>query len=124
MKFLGFVSDAELKRLYQQCDVFAVPSNYESFGLVFIEGMSWGKPVIGGRAGGMPEVIADGKTGFLVDPGDVAGFAAALGQLCRDQGLRTRMGQAARQHTVENFDRSCMAANMADFVDRVVLARG
>ncbi|MBT7301795.1 MAG: glycosyltransferase family 4 protein [Victivallales bacterium] len=124
VKFLGFVSDAELKRLYQQCDVFAVPSNYESFGLVFIEGMSWGKPVIGGRAGGMPEVIADGKTGFLVDPGDVAGFAAALGQLCRDQGLRTRMGQAARQHTVENFDRSCMAANMADFVDRVVLARG
>ena len=121
VKFLGFVSDAELRRLYQTCDVFAVPSNYESFGLVFVEAMAWGKPVIGGRAGGMPEVIAEGETGFLVDPGDVAGLTAALGQLCRDRELRIRMGQAARQRAVGHFGRSCMAANLAAFVDETVV---
>lgn len=116
VKFLGFVPDDELRRLYQTCDIFAVPSNYESFGLVFLEAMSWGKPVVGCRAGGMPEVIAEGETGFLVEPGDVAGLGACLARLCRDADLRARLGQAARQRACTLFDRSRMAEGMAALV--------
>ncbi|MBT7300703.1 MAG: glycosyltransferase family 4 protein [Victivallales bacterium] len=116
VKFLGFVPEDELRRLYQQCDVFAVPSNYESFGLVFLEAMAWGKPVIGCRAGGMPEVIADGETGFLAEPGDVSGLGTMLARLCGDRDLRARLGAAARRRAVEHFDRARMAARMATFV--------
>jgi glycosyltransferase involved in cell wall biosynthesis len=123
VKFLGFVPDDELLRLYQQCDIFAVPSNYESFGLVFLEAMSWGKPVIGCRAGGMPEVIADGETGYLLEPGDVAGLAALLARLCRDGDARERLGRAARQRAVGLFDRSRMAANMASLVAEVTAGK-
>ncbi len=120
VKFLGFVPDDELRRLYQQCDIFAVPSNYESFGLVFLEAMAWGKPVIGCRAGGMPEVIADGETGFLLEPGDVPGLGATIARLCRDEPLRQRLGQAARQRAVTLFDRSRMAANMVALLTEMV----
>lgn len=116
VKFLGFVPDDELRRLYQRCDVFAVPSNYESFGLVFLEAMAWGKPVIGCRAGGMPEVIADGETGFLLEPGDVPGLGVTIARLAQDESLRQRLGQAARQRAVALFDRSRMAANLAALV--------
>ena len=116
VKFLGFVSNAELRRLYQECDIFAVPSNYESFGLVFLEAMSWGKPVIGCRAGGIPEVIADGETGFLIEPGDVAGLGELISRLSQDPDLRARLGEAARRRAVTLFDRARMAANMAALV--------
>ena len=117
--FLGFVPDDELRRLYQECDVFAVPSNYESFGLVFLEAMSWGKPVVGCRAGGMPEVVADGETGFLVEPGDVAGLGDALARLCADPDLRARLGQNARRRAVEHFARSRMAADTLALLNEV-----
>jgi glycosyltransferase involved in cell wall biosynthesis len=116
VRFLGFVSDEEVQRLYQQCDVFAVPSNYESFGLVFLEAMSWGKPVVGCRAGGMPEVIADGETGFLVEPGDVAGLGDLLARLCRDAGERQRLGDAARRRAVQHFSRARMAEQTVELL--------
>lgn len=74
--FTGFIDDRELERELNECRLFALPSRKEGFGLVFLEAMAHGRPCLGARAGGVPEVIAP-ETGVLVDYGDVAGIAAA-----------------------------------------------
>jgi glycogen synthase len=79
--FAGEVSDAQLESHLQACDIFVAPSRYESFGLVFLEAMMFGKPVVGCRAGGMSEVIEEGVTGLLAEPGDVASLVSAIGAL-------------------------------------------
>ena len=67
VSFLGSVHDDRLQELYQSCDVFALPSKGEGFGIVFLEAMRYGKPCIGGNHGGTPEVIQHGQDGYLVD---------------------------------------------------------
>jgi len=74
--FLGFVSDAELKRELGACRLFALPSQKEGFGLVFLEAMAHGKPCIGTRDGGIPEVLTP-ETGDLVNYGHVPALAAS-----------------------------------------------
>lgn len=95
VQFLGRISDLELQRRYSSCDLFALPSAKEGFGIVFIEAMAHGKPCIGGNRGGTPEVIDHGETGFLVDPQDANGLAGAILELYRDPALRQRMGRRA-----------------------------
>jgi glycogen(starch) synthase len=68
--FAGEVADSELEAQLERCEVFVAPSRYESFGLVFLEAMMFGKAVVGCRAGGMMEVIDEGVTGLLAEPGD------------------------------------------------------
>jgi glycosyltransferase involved in cell wall biosynthesis len=68
--FHGAVSDAALARFYAACDVFVAPSLLESFGLIFLEAMQYAKPVVGCRAGGVPEIVRDGVDGLLVEPGE------------------------------------------------------
>jgi len=107
--FAGFVSDEELARHYAECDLFVVPSQYESFGLVFLEAMARGKPVIGCRAGGMIEVIADGETGYLVPVNDTDALVERMVALLRDDELRLRLGRAARKRVEEQFSAVLMA---------------
>lgn len=76
VEFTGFLPDAELQRELRDCTVFALPSRKEGFGIVFLEAFAHGKPCIGARAGGIPEVI-DEDTGFLVDYGDEIALADA-----------------------------------------------
>jgi len=78
--FLGPVDDTALAAEYAACDLFALPSRREGFGLVYLEAMAYGKPCIGARAGGVPEVITD-SVGQLVEYGDLAGLAAAVSDL-------------------------------------------
>lgn len=109
VSFLGFVEAGELVRQYQSCDLFVVPSQYESFGLIFLEAMARGKPVIGCRAGGMVEVIADGETGYLLPVGDTDALVDRVVGLLRDEELRRRMGRAARRRVEERFSAEVMA---------------
>ena len=113
VNFLGFISSEELERHYQKSDVFVVPSVYESFGLIYVEAMKYGKPVIGCWAGGIPEVIDEGKTGFLVEPNDEQGLAEKVITLLKDEGLRRQMGAQARRHCEEKFSRQRMASDTA-----------
>ena len=76
VEFLGFVNDKRLADEMRECRLFALPSKKEGFGLVFLEAMAHGRPCLGARAGGIPEVITE-ETGVLVDYGDVPGIAAA-----------------------------------------------
>jgi glycosyltransferase involved in cell wall biosynthesis len=100
---LGRVTSNTLAALYRRCHVLVAPSRYESFGLIYIEAMSHAKPVIGCRAGGVPEVIQQGVTGLMAEPGDVASLIACMRTLASDADLRRRMGEAARLDFLTRF---------------------
>ena len=113
VRALGRVSAPERDALYRNCDVLVAPSRYESFGLIYPEAMAHGKPVIGCRCGGVPEVVKDGITGLLAEPGDVASLVAAMVRLARDPNLRNQMGEAGRADFVSRFSAAQMAMNSA-----------
>ncbi len=103
IRFLGRQPDAVLRRLYARCGVFAMPSAKEGFGIVFLEAMARAKPVIGGNAGGTPEIVIEGETGFLVNPESVEEIADRLGRLMADAGVRQRLGAAGRRRLEAEF---------------------
>jgi phosphatidylinositol alpha-1,6-mannosyltransferase len=101
--FLGRVSEAVLAECYRRADVFVMPSQAEGFGIVFLEAMQQGVPVVAADSGGTPEVVADGETGLLVPYGDHAALADRLVRLLEDAPLRAAMGEAGRRRVTENF---------------------
>ncbi len=107
--FLGDRTDAV--GLASQFDVFAMSSDYEGSPLALIEAMWWSRPVVATRVGGMPEMLADGEAGLLVEPGSPEAFGQALARLLGDAQLRSELGSraAARAHDVYGFDR-CVEA--------------
>ncbi len=107
--FHGEVDDTALRGFYAACDIFAAPSRFESFGLIFVEAMMFARPTIGCRAGGMPEVIAEGETGLLAEPGDVASLQHCLASLLADPALRARLGEAGRRRYEQYFTPERMA---------------
>jgi glycosyltransferase involved in cell wall biosynthesis len=98
---LGFVPHAELERLYARAAVVVLPSYREGLPLCVIEAMAHGRPVVASAVGGIPELVRDGETGFLVEPGDVAGLRAAIQRLLADPELRRRLGRAGRERAIE-----------------------
>jgi hypothetical protein len=102
-QMVGFVNDAARNRLYQACDVFVAPSLYESFGLVHLEAMAYGKPVIACRTGATPELVEDRATGILVPAQNASALADALITVGRDTALRLRMGESGRQRMQQFF---------------------
>ncbi len=100
-------------------DLFLLPSESESFGLAALEAMSCEVPVIATNAGGLPEVVVDGETGFLCDVGDVEGMAAAALRLLQDEDLRKTMGAAARRRAVEVFSQDAVVQRYRAIYDRV-----
>jgi glycosyltransferase involved in cell wall biosynthesis len=102
VRFHGWTDGAALSRLYQRCVAVVVPSAWpEPFGLVALEAMAHGKPVIATAVGGLPEVVLDGLTGFLVPPFDEVRLAERLSQLAADERLACRMGETGRARVVE-----------------------
>jgi len=101
--FLGELSYPELAACYSACEIFALPSRSEGFGLVYLEAMACGKPVIGGVQGGAPEVIQDGVTGYLVPHGDAVQLATSIETLLADPALGKEMGARGRQRVEYEF---------------------
>lgn len=108
VKFVGAVSDQELSVLYASSQIFALPSRArtgpnpegEGFGLVFCEAGAAGLPVVAGRAGAVPEVVIDGRTGILVNPESPEEVAAAILRLLRDPELARRLGDAGHERAL------------------------
>jgi glycosyltransferase involved in cell wall biosynthesis len=114
VQFVGTAADAELPGLYRSASVMAMPSVErtcygrairvsELLGLVALEAMASGTPVVASSVGGLPEVVEDGVTGFLVPPGDVRALRERLDQLLRDPSLAQRLGANARERVLERF---------------------
>jgi glycosyltransferase involved in cell wall biosynthesis len=96
--FLGEVPcDGEVRREYLGADVFCLPSRQEGFGIVFLEAMAAGLPIVAVRAGAAPEVAAEGEAALLAPPGDTAALAGALIRLLRDAELRARLSEGGRK---------------------------
>jgi L-malate glycosyltransferase len=100
-------------------DVFLLPSEQESFGLAALEALSCGVPVIASRAGGLPEVVDDGETGFLFPVGDVDAMAHAAVLLLTDSERRAAMSEAARRAAVERFGQAAVVAQYRAIYERV-----
>jgi len=99
--FLGWRADAPA--IFAALDVLLAPSRWEGFGLVFLEAMALGVPVISTRVSAIPEVIADGETGWLVPPDDPAAIAGALRAALADPDERCRRGEAGRARLESQF---------------------
>jgi glycosyltransferase involved in cell wall biosynthesis len=100
--FTGGIEHERLPGYYAAADVFCLPSHHESLGIVNIEAMATGVPVVSTRIDAIEEYLDDGENGLLVSPGDTDELAAALGRLIGDPALRDRLGQAGRR-TAESY---------------------
>ncbi|HXX15006.1 MAG TPA: glycosyltransferase family 4 protein [Candidatus Eremiobacteraceae bacterium] len=101
--FLSGLTDAELSACYAAAELFALPSRGEGFGMVYLEAMARGKPVIGGAHGGAPEVIRDGVTGYLVQHGDTVQLATSIDALLSNPELAREMGRRGRERVENDF---------------------
>jgi glycosyltransferase involved in cell wall biosynthesis len=99
----GRVDDALLHALYETCDVFVHATRYEGSSLVTLEAMAHARPVVATRAGGIPDKVVPGETGWLVEPGDVEGLAAALRASAEDSARRARYGRAGLERVEAGF---------------------
>ena len=110
VRFLGHVPQALLPTLYASSTTFVLPSLFgESFGIVLLEAMSAGLPVVASRVGGVGEIVEDGVTGLLVEPGDIAGLAAALIEILSQPQRARSMGAEGRREVVSRFAWSVVA---------------
>ena len=113
--FAGQVSDADLQRHYAQADLFVAPSLFESFGLIYLEAMQHGVPVVGTDVGGVPDVVADGVHGRLVPPDDPAALTAVLDALMGDDEARARLAAGARHAGAEGSHVAMAARYLAEY---------
>ena len=114
VQFRHGVSDAELVDLYEKCIAFVLPSGKEGFGIVFLEAMYFGAPVIAAAEKGALDVVKDGETGLLVPYGDSVSLRAAIERVCEDSALRERLQANGRStvtadgvFTFERFTQRC-----------------
>jgi glycosyltransferase involved in cell wall biosynthesis len=114
VRFLGAVPDSDLPALYRQAQVLALPSVHrtcygreiavsELLGLAAVEAMASGTPVVASALGGLPEVVDDGVTGFLVEPGNVEELRARLAEVLADRRLAERLGRNGRERALATF---------------------
>jgi glycosyltransferase involved in cell wall biosynthesis len=104
-----------------EADIVVVPSRFEGFGLTALEGMALGRPVLATTAGGLPEVIEHGVSGWLVPPNDPAALAQGLANLLGDVPLRARLAAAGRQRAQEKFSLAAIAAQLRSIYEEAIL---
>lgn len=117
----GFIPEEELKKFYSICDIFIMTSRYlknkksiEGFGLTFLEANSFGKPVIGGNTGGIPDAIVDGETGLLVDPENVQEISESIIKLLSDKELSLRLGENGKERVSNSFTWERIVGNLRE----------
>jgi len=95
--FVGYLTGKELATAFASADAFIFPSRSETLGLVLLEAMAAGCPVVAARSGGIPDIVTDGVNGYLFDPSDELGAVAATERLLSHRAERESLRQKARQ---------------------------
>ncbi len=119
LHYLGFRADTE--RVIAAADVVVCSSHFESYGMVNIEAMASGKPVVSTNTGGPSETVADGETGYLVPSGDATGLALQVIALLPNTALRMRMGAAGRARVEGLFSVKSMAVQYSRIVEKLLM---
>jgi glycosyltransferase involved in cell wall biosynthesis len=118
--FHGFVPRAALEERMATCDAFVLPAvvdakgDTEGLGVVLLEAMSYGKPVIASAAGGITDIVVDGRNGLLVPPGDVDALAGAVGRLLDDPAAAAEMGRRGSEDVKEKFSWDVIVGGLID----------
>lgn len=121
MKLLGVVSERDKVELYRRAKIVVVPSIFnESFGIVALEAMASGRPVIASRVGGLEDVVVNGETGILVEPGSEEQLAEAIETLLGDEGYRRRLGANARRLIEEKYSWDAIIDRIIDVYNYTV----
>jgi glycosyltransferase involved in cell wall biosynthesis len=117
---LGEVSDAQKQWLLEHCDLLCVPSADESFGIVYLEAMRHGRPVVALDVAPVNEIVANNETGLLVPPRDEKALAGALEKLLSDGSLRERMGRKGKERYKEFFAPGIVAEKIMKVYKNIV----
>jgi len=123
VEVLRDVPRERLAALYREAGVFALPSDEEGLGLVVLEAMASGLPVVATRCGGPEELVVPGETGFLVPIGEISSFSARLAELLADPGRRQSFGRAGRQRVEREFSLAVAGARFLSEYRRALGAR-
>lgn len=117
---LGYLSHQEMERHFADAWVQAIPSRWnEPFGIVAIEAMMRGTAVVATRSGGLPEIVQDGQTGFLVEPGNVDALTEALLKILSDSTLAERMGARGREKALKKFTEDIYVDKFIQLYERI-----
>jgi phosphatidylinositol alpha-1,6-mannosyltransferase len=123
--FVNNLSDEDVIKFYKVCEVFVMISrtikeeDTEGFGVVFLEANACGKPVIGGRSGGIPEAVVDGYSGLLVDPLNVNEITRAVVRLCQEEQYAVLLGQQGKKRVQEQFDSKLYSNDVKNLMDGI-----
>jgi glycosyltransferase involved in cell wall biosynthesis len=117
VQIVNAVSRAELPDIYRGSTVCVVPSLWEGFGYVAAEAMACGVPVVASRIGGLAEIVEDGRSGVLVEPGDAEKLAQAVSVLIKDEPRRAALGKNARERISSTFSTQVVVPTMAAFYE-------
>ena len=120
VELAGRLDDARLLDLYSRAWVAVFPSSYEPFGIVALEAMAAGTPCVVGRAGGLAEIVEDGRTGLTVRPDDPQDLSRAICALLRDPGFALRLAKEARKVARERYSWDDIARGTLDVYDEVL----
>ncbi len=121
--FTGYVADEARPDYYKTADIYCAPNTGgESMGLVLLEALSAGAPIVASRIDGFRDVLQEGREGFMVPPRDSEALAMALKRLLADQSLRKKMGGQA-QKTAQRYDWESVSARIIDYYRECIAAR-
>lgn len=118
--FTGFVEDSSLKRLYNACNVFVLPSHMEGFGLTLLEAMAAAKPVVASNIGGIPELVKNGINGILVNTNNLEELATALMFFLDNPELAKNMGLRNREYVEKSFSWEKTAKMTSELYERKI----
>ena len=124
VRFAGAVPHAGLPAIYAAADLYLWPAINEAYGMAFLEAQAAGLPIVAGRTGGVPAVVADGVSGRLTPVGDAAAFAAAVARLIDDPAERMRLAANARARIASHHDERAAAAALAAALKSVRRGKG
>jgi glycogen(starch) synthase len=103
VRVLGLVNEQTKQNLLAACDLLALPSRVDTFGIVLLEAWLHGKPVIGAQSGGISDLVQPEETGLLVPFEDVTALAAAIRRLLTEPKLAARLGNAGRRKVLKHY---------------------